>query len=245
MPDKRPPRKRESLKERASKVLSKTYRHPRFGDVPLIPWTTVDAEGKAYESWQYDPDYQPRLPYGAVRGDVRKQRTAYQLPKYFYVDEDRTCIQCGQVFTFHAAEQKYWYETLGFVFDSVPVRCVPCRRQRRSERALREQIAAAKRCIHDEKPEGHLLLARAIVEYHERTAHGNLDEAIAAAKQAARFPPTSTESSLWEGIAQALAGRPQRARAALTAFLSNSSSRPAVLRTKAKRYLNAQGQQHG
>jgi hypothetical protein len=36
------------------------------------------------------------------------------MPKYFYVDDERECIQCGKQFTFHAAEQKYWYETLKF-----------------------------------------------------------------------------------------------------------------------------------
>jgi len=70
--------------------------------------------------------------------------TAHHDPKYFYVDETRKCIQCGSEFTFRAAEQKYWYETLKFNFSSVPVRCVQCRRQRRSEHALREQIAQAK-----------------------------------------------------------------------------------------------------
>src|SRR4030095_14215073 len=102
--------------------------------------------GKVYEWWQYDPEYEPPLPRGAVRGNVFKQVfcPAHHTPKYFYVDEEQQCIQCGNSFVFNGTEQKYWYDTLKFNFSSIPIRCISCRRERRSEHALREQIARAK-----------------------------------------------------------------------------------------------------
>jgi hypothetical protein len=132
---------------------------------------------------------EPRLPPGAVRGDVSKQVfcTAHYEPKYFYLDETRTCVQCGAAFTFAASEQKFWYERLKFNFRSVPIRCLACRRQRRSEHALREEVANARaevrRCADD--PRTQLALARAIVELFRKTGTGSLDEAIAAARRVA------------------------------------------------------------
>src|SRR5262249_6411178 len=89
---------------------------------------------------------QSPLPRGAVRGDVSQQVfcSAHNEPKYFYLDESRTCVQCGDGFGFSAREQKFWYERLKFSFRSAPIRCLRCRRQRRSEHALREGIARAK-----------------------------------------------------------------------------------------------------
>lgn len=87
-------------------------------------------------------------------------------------------------------------------------------------------------------PAGYIALARAIVEYHERTQQGNLDEAVAASRKAAALWPDSSEPSLWEGIAQARAGRPQKARAALRNFLSATAKVPLALRNKAEQYLN-------
>lgn len=242
MPEKRIPKDRRKKKRKQhtnDESGSRFFRHARFGNIPLIHHSQVGSDGKLYEWWQYDPNYQPSMPRGAVRGDVRKQMycAAHHLPKYFYVDEDRECIQCGRRFTFHAKEQKYWYETLKFNFSSIPIRCVECRRQRRSEQALREQIARAKAEVRKMNPAGYIALARAVVEYHERTGHGNLNEAIAAARKAAALWPTSSEPQLWEGVAHALAGRRQKAQTILNSFLSKSGSEPVALRTKAERYL--------
>jgi hypothetical protein len=121
-------------------------RHPLYGDIPLIRETLTGRDGSIHEGWRYDPTFRPKAPRGGVAGDVGRQVfcAAHHVPKYFYVDEPRKCIQCGRMFVFRAAEQKYWYETLKFNFSSLPVRCPTCRRLRRSEHALREQIAAAK-----------------------------------------------------------------------------------------------------
>ena len=242
MPDKRIPRDRKKRRRKGARTVgrnSKVVRHPLFGNIPLIHHSDVSPDGYRYEWWEYDPNYRPSMPRGAVRGDVLKQSycTAHHVPKYFYIDEDGECIQCGKSFIFHAAEQKYWYETLRFNFGSIPIRCVECRRKRRSEHALREQIAAAKAEIRKMNPAAYIALARAIVEYHERTQCGNLDEAISAARKAEAVWPGSHEPALWEGIAHALAGRRQKARTSINRFLSNSSNGPMALRSKGEKYL--------
>lgn len=244
MPEKRFPRdgKQRRKPRRASSQSEPRYaRDPLFGNLPLIHHSNIGINGKTYEWWQYDPDFQPPLPQGAVRGDVRKQNycPAHHTPKYFYVDEDRQCIQCGRDFIFQAQEQKYWYETLKFNFSSIPIRCLHCRRERRSDHALREQIARAKAEVRKMNPAGYIALARAIVEYHERTQQGNLDEAIAASRKAATLWPDSYEPNLWEGIAHALAGRRQKARSTLKTFLSTSTNVPLALRKKAEKYVEA------
>jgi putative zinc ribbon protein len=243
MPDKRLPRdgKKRRKQAKASGPTSdiRFARHPLFGNIPLVHHSTVGLGGKQYEWWQHDPNYEPPLPPGAVRGDVRKQVfcPAHHDPKYFYVDEDRQCIQCGKDFIFHAKEQKYWYEALKFNFSSIPIRCLQCRRERRSEHALREQIARAKADVRAKNPAGHIALARAIVEYHERTKQGNLNEAIAASRKAAALWPNSSEPYLWEGIAQALSGRRDKAQISLKTFLFKTPNAPLALRNKAHNYL--------
>jgi hypothetical protein len=210
--------------------------HRVFGAIPLLVEPHTDASGRTYLSQRYDPEYAPPLPPGAVRGDVRRQSYCCDVPKYFYCDEDRACVQCGREFVFRASEQKYWYETLQFNFSAVPVRCVGCRRQRRSEHALREQIGRAKAHIREEgaNPAPHLALARALVEYHERTSRGDLDAALAAARKAARLWPDSAEPLYWEGMAQARAGRPAKARQALSAFLEHPALRGGAFKEKAQ-----------
>ncbi len=176
--------------------------------------------------WNHDPDFAPTLPKGAVRGDVRRQVfcSMCHVPKYFYVDQTRTCVQCERSFVFAATEQKFWYETLQFNFDSVAVRCRSCRRYRRSLRALRAQIAAALAGLEENPDDPALLLAdaEATVRLHQRSGSGNLDRAIAACRKAARLWPGAHEALYWEGLAQWQAGRRAAARRALERF----SSRP-------------------
>jgi hypothetical protein len=207
----------------------------------MIRETTTAYDGTVYEWWRHDPGYHPPLPRGAVRGDVTKQVycAGHHVPKYFYVDEDRDCIQCGQSFVFRAEEQKYWYETLRFNFSSVPIRCATCRRRQRSEHSLREQIARSKAQLRatSADPGAHLSLARAIVEYHERTGHGNLNEAVAASRKAAELWPESRDPLFWEGAAHALAGRNAKARRCLQQFLSQSGHVTASLQKRAQEYL--------
>src|SRR5687768_2477342 len=48
-------------------------------------------------------------------------------------------------------------------------------------------------------PSAHLALARASVEYHERTDAGRLDDAVAAARKASKLWPARTRRDLGEG----------------------------------------------
>jgi putative zinc ribbon protein len=216
-------------------------RHPLYGNIPLNRRTTVDRDGRTHEWWEYDATFSPRVPKGAVPGDVSKQVfcSACNEPKYFYVNETRTCVQCGSHFTFSGAEQKYWYETRKFNFASAPIRCKSCRRLRRSEHAMREQIARARQATRDvpRDPGAHLALARAIVEYHERTGGGHLDDAVAAARKAAGLWSDAPDATLWEGIAHARAGRARQARERLSEFLDRAPSVHASLFVKAREYL--------
>ena len=209
-----------------------------FGEIPLVRESTTSPDGRVHVLWLYDPDYAPPLPRGAVRGNVRNQAycRACHVPKYFYIDEDRTCVQCGQSFNFRAEEQKYWYESRKFNFSSVPIRCVVCRRLRRSDHALREQIARARAHVRDASsdPAAHLALARALVEYHERTTLGDLDAAVSAARKAALLWPDSAQPFYWEGVAQLRAKRPAKARVCLETFLAHPSLRDGSLKQKAR-----------
>ena len=211
----------------------------------MIPIEWTDAEGRLYQSTDFDPDYRPPLPDGAIRGDVRKQEfcRVCHVPKYFYVDEEKTCVQCGKRFVFGAAEQKYWYESLKFHFCSVAIRCPACRRRRRSEKALQEQIAAALAELraNPEDPSVLLEVAESTVRYRQRTGKGDLDRAIAAARKAGRLWPQNCEAVFWEAACHAEAGRGDRAREILAEFitLTKGARRYRKLRQEAGAYLEA------
>lgn len=199
-----------------------------FGDIPLVPRTTTDAAGTERTYFWYDRDYAPPLPPGAVRGDVKKQQFCEMchVPRYFYVDLPRVCVQCNEPFVFRAKEQKHWYENLKFHFDSTATRCLSCRRHRRSEHALHQQLADAKQRAGQAPNDARVLLAlaEAIVRYAQRTGRGPLAEAIASARKARRLlrghpEHDPRETLFWEAMAQVEAGRPAPARALLEEFL--------------------------
>jgi len=205
-----------------------TRHHPLYGEIPLVEHRSTGRDGHVYTWSQYDPSYKPKLPRGAVPGDVSRQKycAAHHVPKYFYVDEQRTCIQCGESFVFGAAEQKYWYEALKFNFGSVAVRCPTCRRRKRTEAALRAQLGATLRQLdeHGDDPRLWLELARTTVIYRERTGEGNLERAIAASRKAARGLD-SPEPLFWEARCHQLAGHRAKAKQCFQRFLTNAQNR--------------------
>jgi len=162
----------------------------------------------------------------AVRGNpvVQVYCRAHDVPKYFYLDEQRTCVECRQPFVFYAKEQRYWYEELRFNFNSTAIRCVPCSKRQRSEQGLREQIGTVLEELETRRDDAGLWLdlARATVQYREMTGDGNLDRAIAAARKADAQWRDAAEPSYWEGKAQYLAGRAGKARECLARFLERS-----------------------
>jgi tetratricopeptide (TPR) repeat protein len=213
---------------RRAKPDPRFFHHSAFGNIPLLPVLVTDASGGTREILKYDPDYAPPLPPGAVRGDVRKQSFCplCDVPKYFYVGESRTCVQCGASFLFGAAEQKHWYETLQFRFESTAVRCVACRRRRRTEGAFRAQIAAAKSGLRSRAADPGLLLslAEATARLHQLSGAGKLEEAIAAARRAFKRWPEGVEALFWEALCQAESGRPAKARALFAEFVKSAPS---------------------
>ncbi len=172
---------------------------------------------------QYDPDYEPKMPVGAVRGDIRRQDYCpmCHVPRYYYVDEPRTCVQCGEAFTFGAAEQKHWYETLQFFADSIAIRCLGCRKQQRGKVAITRQLVAAlaAQARSPDDPACLIEVAEARVRYREAHGTGALDSGLAAARRAQKFWPDQPRAIFWEGRLQELAGRPVKARACYQRFL--------------------------
>lgn len=226
-------------------------RHPLFGEIPLVE--VVQKYGdEEIRYFDYDRSYNPPMPAGAVRGDVYQQHFCpiCHIPRYFYVDQERSCVECGRDFVFAASEQKYWYEKLQFHFDSVPIRCPECRRKQRSRKALNIALSRAKSGFKEkpDDPARALAVAEALVRLNEHTGEGDLKEAVALARKAGRSAAKArslqAQALFWEGKAQALLGRHDRATAlfqeALEALPANK--RGAILRAEAEWYLHASGE---
>ena len=213
---------------------------PRFGDIPLIP--RADGLG-----WEYDPYYQPPLPPGAVRGDISRQSycPTCHRPRYFYRDQHKTCVQCGDAFVFSAREQKFWYERLGFYLDSEAIRCRRCRKQQRTMKALARQVSALRDRQRDapDDPAVALELAETTVRFRETTGEGDLDRAVANARRARRRWPENRASLFWEARAQQLAGREDRAVPLYQTFVDKVGTRKKYrkLAERARHQLDAIG----
>ena len=176
--------------------------HPVYGDIPIIKIKETGFDGKTYYISKHDPDYRPALPPKAIYADIRKQRYCpfCNTPKYFYLDEEKKCIQCGRNFIFSAQEQKYWYESLQFVLYSTAIRCKNCRKQKRTKKILNRQIQAA--LEHIKKEPGNILYLLQYIEYtikyFEMTGEGDLEKAIGFCRKALGIYPPVLECIFWE-----------------------------------------------
>lgn len=247
LPSAKESRKAANKKTRAARK-PQFLEHPLFGKIPLVlrPVTVYTVEG-SYEvmALNYDLDYTPKLPRGAVRGNVHLQNSCFDLsprtycPMYFYVNESMTCVQCEKDFVFSAQEQKYWHETLKLLVG--PVRCRDCRRRRRSERTLRLELTAAKAELEraPDDPAALLAMAEALVRYHRRFGQGKLAEAIAAARRAHKLAPRAYEAVFWEGFSHIHDGRESKGRALLARYIEypHVTKKQRDLAREAKRYL--------
>lgn len=74
----------------------------------------------------------------AVRADITRQNFTV-CPRYWYVDATFCCSQCEATFCFTAAQQKLWYEELGFYVDSYSKDCLECRKNKRRKKELRQE----------------------------------------------------------------------------------------------------------
>jgi hypothetical protein len=101
-------------------------RHRRYGSAPRPSGLRVPEEEIRKSFWRYRGE---RLfPETAIAADVSKQPLSIG-PRFYYVDMLRECRSCHRPFIFFALEQRYWYETLGFVIDADCVLCPDCRRE--------------------------------------------------------------------------------------------------------------------
>lgn len=217
------------------------YPHRQFGNIPLVPRTYTDGKGVEHVIHDYDPSYQPPMPEGAVRGDVRKQSLCpiCDVPKYFYVDQGKRCVQCGEDFIFSAKEQKHWFETLQFYIYSQAIRCVKCRKLARSEKALQQQLMKAKRLLKGDANNVSALLelSECIAEYRDKFEKGDIEEGIRAARKARKAWPEAFEALYWEGRCQLAASRGKKAVELFRQFLNEApnSKRYSKLRADAER----------
>jgi hypothetical protein len=75
----------------------------------------------------------------AIEGRPLEQ-TFCDCPAYLaYYDVTLKCEDCREAFTFSAAEQQFWYETLKFWVQSRPKQCAPCRKARRARRRSKRE----------------------------------------------------------------------------------------------------------
>jgi hypothetical protein len=138
--------------------------HPRYGRRPKVTglnpnpadrdvhlhWNATTREeivaqfeAATGEKWPYDDDWSSysktkRIPNTAVVADLSRQTPA-TVPVTHYFDLERTCLDCKRPFIFFAAEQKHWYEELGFGLESDCIRCVECRKRQQGIARQREQ----------------------------------------------------------------------------------------------------------
>ncbi|MBX7228672.1 MAG: zinc-ribbon domain-containing protein [Burkholderiaceae bacterium] len=73
-------------------------------------------------------------PLGAVAADplqLLHNNTYSPLPTY-YIDLPFICRDCGKEQLWLAAQQKWWYEVIKGHINSTAVRCLACRRLRRT-----------------------------------------------------------------------------------------------------------------
>ncbi|CAM3248381.1 hypothetical protein STSO111631_09650 [Stackebrandtia soli] len=162
-----------------------------------------------------------RPPAGTVLADPDRQNRGMWGPKYFYADDRRRCLDCHADFVFSATEQRFWYEALGFSFDSRPIRCAPCRRTRRRPNVLNARLAEAAEAARRSPEDADVLLdwAAAIIALHEEIGAGSIETAIANARKALRLSPSSHTAWYWQGRAHELADRADSAADAYGHFV--------------------------
>jgi hypothetical protein len=74
----------------------------------------------------------------ALRATILNQNFGYS-PRPWYIDMTGRCVSCGEEFCWSATEQRLWFETYGFFVDAFAIRCLPCRREQRRVRELRQE----------------------------------------------------------------------------------------------------------
>ncbi len=116
--------------------------HPRYGRRPRItglnPVQNRPEPGEPWVKFHWLSSRESRIPNTAIEADISKQ-TITTMGVTHYFDERRTCRECDAPFIFFAAEQKHWYEDLGFSLEADCVHCIHCRKKRQAIAAMRER----------------------------------------------------------------------------------------------------------
>lgn len=210
--------KRSRPKQRVSPEAPVARHEGRFTvDAPFGSLLVIEPQGPGGR-WQVSCTTAP--PPEFVLADPNQQAFGYGGPSYFYADEEKVCRSCGLRFVFHAAEKKYWYETLKFDQSSTAIRCLSCRkseralRQKRKEyQGFRKQTASAAATSAD-----WLGLSSSLLFLREHTGAGSLETGLAAARKARRLGAAVDETWWLEAKYQQALGRPAKAKAAFDEY---------------------------
>ncbi len=165
----------------------------------------------------YDLTFQPRMPAGAVRGDPSLQTrfcSHCRPPKYFYVDQELRCRECGTAFVWPAERQRHCYEVRQLsVAAGPPARCPECRRERRAALAVARRLARTTENVRGNPDDVGALLefAAAMAEHGAKPGSGDLARGIAAARKAVRLDPGAHTAYFWEAVCHDVSGRTERA----------------------------------
>lgn len=76
----------------------------------------------------------------ALKADTDQQNCGLGGPIHAFWDQTRTCGTCDRDYVFSGQEQRFWYETLKFYVDSVPVQCSDCRREARARKRAQKTL---------------------------------------------------------------------------------------------------------
>ena len=116
--------------------------HPRYGRRPRItgsnPVQNRPESGDPWVKFHWLSSRESRIPNTAIEADISKQ-TITTMGVTHYFDELRTCQDCDAPFIFFAAEQKHWYEDLGFSLEANCIHCIHCRKKRQAIARMRER----------------------------------------------------------------------------------------------------------
>lgn len=113
--------------------------HPRYGQGPRVTGLNPQSDyatGRVFLHWHSAEGV--RIPNTAIAADVSRQAPA-TIPVTHYYDAKRQCADCRKPFIFFAAEQKFWYEELGFPLESDCIRCVFCRKKQQGLELSRQR----------------------------------------------------------------------------------------------------------
>lgn len=151
-------------KRRTKEPWADHVEHPRFGRGPRRTGIDVDPNATVRPGQPFAKlhwiNRDCAVSGTAVVADPSRQVITTMGVTHYY-DLRRVCRDCKRPFLFFAAEQKHWYEELGFTLEADAVRCVPCRREQQgvdhsrrryealvsAERSLEEDAELAEHCL--------------------------------------------------------------------------------------------------